>query len=258
MLIDSHCHLDYFTLEEQVVLRARATEVGVSGIVTIGTRLSRAAEQIALASGDDGLWCTIGTHPHHASDEDMPQEQAVAELAAAHPKIVGIGEAGLDYHYEQAPRVLQAEVFRRQIRAARIAGLPICIHTRDADEDTLAILKEEQDQGGSFAFLLHCFSSGRHLAEQAVEIGGYISFSGILTFPKSVELRALAADLPADRLLVETDAPYLAPAPFRGKRNEPAYVAHTARVLAGLRGIREEALAELTTANFFRLFSKAR
>ena len=163
----------------------------------------------------------------------------------------------MDYHYDGAPPDVQANVFRRRIRAARLAGLPICIHTRDADEDTLAILKDEHDQFGRFDFLLHCFSSGRHLAEQAIELGGYVSFSGILTFPKSGELRALAADLPADRLLVETDSPYLAPAPFRGKRNEPAFVAHTARVLAEVRGLSEAAVADLTTMNFRRLFSRA-
>jgi TatD DNase family protein len=198
----------------------------------------------------------VGTHPHHAAEEEMPQEEAVVALAS-HPRVIGIGEAGLDYFYDRSPRDVQAEVFRRQIRAARRASLPICIHTRDADEDTFAILKQERDQGGWFDFLLHCFSSGRALAERAVEIGGYVSFSGILTFPKSAELRAVAADLPADRLLVETDSPYLAPVPFRGKRNEPAFVAHTARVLAETRCLTEEALAALTTANFHRLFAKA-
>jgi len=222
----------------------------------IGTRLSRAAEQIALAESAPNIWCTVGTHPHHAAEEEMPHEEALAALAS-HPKVIGVGEAGLDYFYDRSPRDIQAESFRRQIRAARLAGVPICIHTRDAEDDTLAILKEQQDQGGSFDFLLHCFSSGRALAEQAVVIGGYVSFSGILTFPKSTELRAIAADLPADRLLVETDAPYLAPVPFRGKRNEPAHVAHTARVLAELRGLEFEALADLTTRNFRRLFRKA-
>jgi TatD DNase family protein len=225
-------------------------------MVTIGTRLSRAAEQLALADAMPELWCTVGTHPHHAAEEDLPQEQAIAALAS-HPKVIGIGEAGLDYFYDRAPRDVQAVVFRRQIRAARLAGLPICIHTRDADDDTFAILKEEQDQGGAFDFLLHCFSSGRALAEAAVAIGGYVSFSGILTFPKSSELRAIAADLPADRLLVETDSPYLAPVPFRGRRNEPAFVAHTAKILAEARGMNPAEIADLTTENFRRLFKKA-
>ena len=256
MLIDSHCHFDYYSEAERPEVLARALAAGVGGMVTIGTRLSRAAEQINLAREVTGLWCTVGTHPHHAAEEEMLQEQAIVELAA-HPKVIGIGEAGLDYFYERSPKDVQARVFRAQIRAARRAGLPICIHTRDADDDTFNILQEEQDQGGRFDFLLHCFSSGRALAERAVVIGGYVSFSGILTFPKSGELRSIAADLPADRILVETDAPYLAPVPFRGKRNEPAYVAHTARVLAETRGIDTGALAELTTANFHRLFRKA-
>jgi len=256
MLIDSHCHFDYFSLVERGEILARAKAAGVDRMVTIGTRLSRAAEQLALAEALPELWCTVGTHPHHAAEEELPQEQAIAALAL-HPRVIGIGEAGLDYFYDRAPRDIQAEVFRRQIRAARMAGLPICIHTRDADEDMLKILKEEQDQGGAFDFLLHCFSSGRALAEAAVAIGGYVSFSGILTFPKSGELRRIAADLPEDRLLVETDSPYLAPVPFRGKRNEPAFVAHTAKVLAETRGMTIEALAALTTANFKRLFKKA-
>jgi TatD DNase family protein len=256
MLIDSHCHFDYFTEAERPGLLARAKAAGVDRMVTIGTRLSRAAEQIEMAETMPDLWCTIGTHPHHAAEEGLPQEQDIVALAS-HPKVIAVGEAGLDYFYDRSPRDIQAEVFRRQIRAARTAGVPICIHTRDADEDTLSILKEQQEQGGDFLFLLHCFSSGRALAEEAVRMGGYISFSGILTFPKSHELRAIAADLPADRLLVETDSPYLAPVPFRGKRNEPAYVAHTARVLAETRGITPEAVADLTTRNFTRLFSKA-
>jgi len=255
MLIDSHCHLDYYTEAERPELLARAAAAGVVNMVTIGTRLSRAAEQFALVAAIPGLWCTVGTHPHHAAEEELPQEQVIADLAA-HPAVIGIGEAGLDYFYDRAPRDIQAAAFRRQIRAARLAGLPICIHTRDADADTIAILKEER-AGGWFDFLLHCFSSGRSLAEEAVAIGGYVSFSGILTFPKSTELRAIAADLPADRLLVETDSPYLAPVPYRGKRNEPAHVAHTAGVLAGVRGMSAEALGELTTANFRRLFRKA-
>jgi TatD DNase family protein len=256
MLIDSHCHLDYFTPEERPEVLARARDAGVGGMVTIGTRISQAAAQLALVEGEPRLWCTIGTHPHHAAEEDLPDPGALATLAA-HPRVIGIGEAGLDYFHGDAPRDVQAEAFRRQIRAARLAEIPICIHTRDADADTLAILREERGQGGPFDFLLHCFSSGRTLAEQAVAIGGYVSFSGILTFPKSHELRAIAGDLPAERLLVETDSPYLAPVPFRGRRNEPAHVAHTARVLAGLRGLSEADLARLTTGNFHRLFRKA-
>ncbi len=256
MLIDSHCHLDYYSREERPGILARASAAGVSRMVTIGTRLSRAAEQFALLEEVPQAWCTIGTHPHHAADEAPPDVDRLVALAS-HERVVGIGEAGLDYHYDTAPRNTQAEVFRRQIRAARLAGVPVCIHTRDADEDTLAILKDEQDQGGSFDFLLHCFSSGRELAVQAVAMGGYVSFSGILTFPKSGALREVAAELPAERLLVETDAPYLAPVPHRGRRNEPSYVAHTARILGEIRGLQAEAVAELTTRNFHRLFRKA-
>ena len=257
MLIDSHCHLDYFTEAERPDILARALAAGVGGMVTIGTRTSRASEQLALTDAVPGLWCTVGTHPHHAGDDGVPDEQALVELAA-HPRVIGIGEAGLDYFYEKAPRDAQAAAFRVQIRAARRAGMPICIHTRDADEDTYAILKDEQEQGGAFAFLLHCFSSGRALAERAVAMGGYVSFSGILTFPKSGALREIAASLPADRLLVETDSPYLAPVPFRGRRNEPSYVAHTARVLGEALGMSSEAVSALTTENFRRLFPKAR
>jgi len=256
MLIDSHCHLDYYSETERPLVLARARQAGVAEMVTIGTRLSRAAEQIAIAEAETKIWCTVGTHPHHAAEEDMPLAQDVAALAA-HPKVIAIGEAGLDYFYDRSPRDVQADVFARQIRAAALAGVPICIHTRDADDDTFAILKQQRDAGEKFDFLLHCFSSGRALAEQAVEIGGYVSFSGILTFPKSGELRSIAADLPAERLLVETDSPYLAPVPFRGRRNEPAHVVHTAGVLAELRGMTQEALANLTTANFRRLFPKA-
>jgi TatD DNase family protein len=254
MLIDSHCHLDYFTPAELPDVLARAHAAGVGKMVTIGTRLSRAEEQIGLASAPN-VWCTVGTHPHHSADEEMVQEQDIAALASRE-KIIGIGESGLDYFYDRSPRDIQQASFRRHIRAARLAGVPICIHTRDADEDTLAILQEER-RDGDFAFLLHCFSSGRALAEGAVAIGGYLSFSGILTFPKSGELRGIAADVPADRLLVETDSPFLAPVPFRGKRNEPAHVVHTAKTLADVRGLTPDALADLTTANFSRLFTKA-
>jgi TatD DNase family protein len=254
MLIDSHCHLDYFTPGELPDVVARAHEAGVGKMVTIGTRLSRAEEQLGLAALPN-VWCTIGTHPHHAGEEEMPQEQDIAALTSK-TGVIGIGESGLDYFYDRSPRDIQQESFRRHIRAARLAGVPICIHTRDADDDMLAILTEERE-AGDFGFLLHCFSSGRALAVGAVVLGGYISFSGILTFPKSTELRAIAVDLPADRLLVETDSPFLAPVPFRGKRNEPAHVVHTAATLANVRGLTRDALADLTTENFTRLFTKA-
>ncbi len=256
MLIDSHCHLDYFTPAELPAVLARAAEAGVGEMVTIGTTLEQSARLPAMAEAHPNLWCTVGVHPHHAAEAPIPVPETLAEMTH-HPKVIGIGESGLDYFYDRSPRDVQGENFRAHIRAARLAGVPLAIHARDADNDIAAILQDERDTGGNFAFLLHCFSSSRRLAEAGIALGGCISFSGILTFPKSGELRGIARDVPADRLLVETDAPYLAPVPLRGKRNEPAYVAHTARVLAQVRGMTADALADLTTANFRRLFPKA-
>jgi TatD DNase family protein len=227
----------------------------VAEMVTIGTSMAQSARLPALIEGHANLWCTAGVHPHHAAEAPIPTPEALAEMAR-HPRCIGIGESGLDYFYDRGPRDVQAENFRANIRAARLAGVPLAIHARDADDDIAMILREEADRGGAFEFLLHCFSSTRALAEAALALGGYVSFSGILTFPRSNELREIARDIPLHRLLVETDAPYLAPVPMRGKRNEPAWVAHTAAVLAGLRGMTPEALAELTTANFRRLFPK--
>jgi TatD DNase family protein len=235
---------------------ARAAAAGVGEMVTIGTTLTQSRELTALVQAQPNVWCTVGVHPHHAGEGEIPAPEAIAAMTE-HPKVIGIGESGLDYFYDRAPRDVQQESFRAHIRAARLAGLPLAIHARDADDDIARILYDERGRGGEFAFLLHCFSSGRKLAEAAVDAGGYVSFSGILTFPKSHELREIARDLPADRLLVETDAPYLAPVPFRGKRNEPAHVVHTANVLAAVRGLEPEALADLTTQNFRRLFRKA-
>jgi TatD DNase family protein len=256
MLIDSHCHLDYFTEAERPDVVARAMAAGVGQMVTIGTTLEQSRRLPALASDQPNVWCTVGVHPHHASEAPMPTPEDIAAMTAD-PKVIGIGESGLDYFYDRAPRDVQRENFRVHIRAARLADVPLAIHARDADTDIRDILQDEWDTGGNFRFLLHCFSSSRGLAEAAVALGGYVSFSGILTFPKSTELREIAHDLPADRLLVETDAPYLAPVPFRGKRNEPAYVAHTAKVLAQVRGMTAAAVADMTTENFRRLFRKA-
>ena len=256
MLIDSHCHLDYYSDADLPGVLARAAHAGVAELVTIGTTLPQSSKARALAEAHANVWCTVGIHPHHAAEASVPEPETIAALTE-HPKVIGIGEAGLDYFYDRSPRDVQQTVFRAQIRAARLADLPLAIHARDADADIARVLQEESDSGGAFAFLLHCFSSSRALAEAGVALGGYVSFSGILTFPKSSELRDIARDLPADRLLVETDAPYLAPVPFRGKRNEPGYVAHTARVLAEVRGLTPDALAALTTANFRRLFRKA-
>ncbi len=256
MLIDSHCHLDYYTPAELPDVLARATAAGICEMVTIGTTLAQSAGLPAMADAHPHVWCTVGVHPHHAAEAPIPAPDTLAGMTH-HPKVIGIGESGLDYFYDRAPRDVQQQNFRAHIRAARLAGVPLAIHARDADDDIAAILQDERDTGGDFAFLLHCFSSSRRLAEAGVGLGGYVSLSGILTFPKSSELRNIARDLPADRLLVETDAPYLAPVPLRGKRNEPAYVAHTARSLAEVRGMTPEALADLTTANFRRLFPKA-
>lgn len=255
MLIDSHCHLDYFTEAEIHQIVARAKAAGVARMVTIGVRMSQAPAVKALTERFPEVWGTVGIHPHNAAEGPLPTPEEIA-AEAEHPRIIGIGESGLDYFYDKAPRDVQAENFRRHIRAARLAGLPLAIHARQADDDILAILREERDAGGWFDFLLHCFSSGRELAEKSVEMGGYVSFSGILTFPKSQDIRDVARDLPADRLLVETDSPYLAPVPFRGKRCEPGFVAYTAKVLAEIRGLEMAALEDLTSKNFRRLFRK--
>ena len=255
-LIDSHCHLDFFEDVERAGLLARAEAAGIGAMVTIGTRLTQSDTVRAIADTYPNVWCTVGVHPHNAGEHPVPTPDAIA-AEAAYPKVVGIGESGLDYFYDKAPRDVQQASFRANIRAARQAGLPLVIHARDADADIAAILRDERERGGDFAFLLHCFSSGRALAEMAVGQGGYVSFSGILTFPRSNEIRDIARDLPAERLLVETDAPYLAPVPHRGRRNEPAWTAHTAAELARVRGITPEALADLTTENFRRLFRKA-
>jgi TatD DNase family protein len=256
MLIDSHCHLDYYRADEIDAVLARAAAAGVTEMVTIGTRLWESPTVRRLAETYANVWCTVGTHPHHAAEQPVATAESIAALTQ-HPKVIGIGESGLDYFYDKAPRSAQQTNFRIHVRAARLAGVPLAIHTRDADDDTINILQDEWDGSGRFSFLLHCFSSTRRLAEWALAHGGYISFSGMLTFPKSQNIRDIAVDVPAERLLVETDAPYLAPVPFRGKRNEPAWVSRTAGVLAELRDLEPAALADLTTANFRRLFRKA-
>lgn len=257
MLIDSHCHLDYYTEAERPYVIARAKAAGVAQMVTIGVTLSQSLQAIAMAEADPAVWACVGIHPNHAADEGaVPTPQVIAALTE-HPKVIGIGESGLDYFYDKAPKDVQECNFRAHIRAAQITGLPLAIHARDADEDIARMLAEEHASGGDFQFLLHCFSSGRKLAEAAIEMGGYISFSGILTFPKSHDIRDIAAIVPPERLLVETDSPYLAPVPFRGKRNEPGHTVHTAKVLAEVKGITAEAVAALTTGNFKKLYGKA-
>ncbi|MFT3808588.1 MAG: TatD family hydrolase [Micropepsaceae bacterium] len=256
-LVDSHCHLDFPQLAErrdEVLARARAAGVGV--MLTIGTKLSAFEGVKAAAEASDGVYCSVGVHPHEAEAE--PDIQAAQLLAHAdHPKVVAFGETGLDYFYEHAPREAQKANFRAHIAAGRAAGLPIIVHTRDADDDTEALLTEEMKQG-AFTGVLHCFTSGERLARAAIDLGFYISFSGILTFKKTETLQAIARDLPLDRILVETDAPYLAPIPHRGKPNEPAFVVHTAAKLAQLRGLSLDEVSAATTANFHRLFAKTR
>jgi TatD DNase family protein len=255
MLVDSHCHLDFpdFAPELDAVV-ARAGAAGVGHMVTICTRVRRHAQVLAIAEHFPTVTCSVGTHPHHAHEElDITVEDLIAHTN--HPKVVALGEAGLDYHYDNSPRDAQEQGFRAHIAAARETGLPLVIHAREADEDVANILRNEAKKG-AFPAVLHCFTGGRELAFTGIELGLYVSFTGILTFKKSDELRAIAKDLPADRILVETDSPYLAPGKFRGKRCEPAYVVETARVLAETRGVAPDEIARQTTENFFRLFSK--
>ena len=254
-VIDSHCHLDFadFDAERDAIVE-RALSQGVTRMVTISTRVRKFDVYKGLAERYEPVFCSVGTHPHNAAEEpDVTAEELIT--LSQHPKCVAIGEAGLDYFYDHAPRAAQAASFRQHISAARETGLPLVIHSRDADNDMAAILTEETGKG-AFPFILHCFSSGAALAATGVELGGYVSFSGILTFKKSDELRAIAANVPHDRLLVETDAPYLAPVPFRGKTNEPGHTVHTARVLGEVTGLGEAAIRDRTTANARRLFTK--
>jgi TatD DNase family protein len=255
MLIDSHCHLDFpdFANElDAVVARARAA--GIERLVTISTRVRRQAALRAIADRIPEVYCSIGTHPHYAHEEaDVTLAELVASSRAE--KVVAIGEAGLDYHYDNSTREAQERGFRTHIAAARDTGLPLVIHSREADDDTARIL-EEETRKGAFAAVLHCFTGGRELARRAVVLGHFVSFTGILTFKNSEALRTIAAELPDDRILVETDAPYLAPGKYRGKRNEPAFVVETAKVLAEVRGVSFDTIAEQTTANFYRLFAK--
>jgi TatD DNase family protein len=257
MLVDSHCHLDFPDFAGQVyavVERARAAGVGVC--VSIGTELKRFAGVRAVAEKFPNVWCSVGVHPHE-SEKELLDGEAVLVTKAAHPKVVGIGETGLDYYYEHSPRVPQQANFRFHIAAARKTGLPLIVHTRDADDDTIDILRDEMGKG-AFTGVIHCFTGTQRLADAALELGLYISVSGIATFKNSGALRDVIGTVPLKRLLVETDAPFLAPVPHRGKTNEPAFVVHTARMLAELKGVSPEELAAATTANFFRLFSKVR
>lgn len=255
MLVDSHCHLDFPDFAEDLdAIVARAEAAGVKRIVTISTRVRRLPALLAITERFANVYCSVGTHPHQADEEDGIAIDELVELTK-HPKVVALGEAGLDYFYEHGSRDAQVRGFRAHIAAARATGLPLVIHTREADEDCGRILEEEMAKG-RFRAVLHCYTGGRELAMQAISLGLSISFTGILTFKKSQALRDLAAELPADRVMVETDAPYLAPGKFRGKRNEPSYVVETAKVLAEARGVSLQDLSRQTTENFFRLFNK--
>jgi TatD DNase family protein len=256
MLIDSHCHLDFPDLAERLpAVLGAAKAAGVGRMVSISTLVGRFDTYRVLAETCPEIYCTVGTHPHNAAQEpDVPVERILA--LSQHSRCVAIGEAGLDYHYDKSPRDTQRRVFRTHIEAARASGLPLVIHARNADEEMIEILTAEM-KNGAYTAVLHCFSSGSDLARVGVELGFYVSFSGILTFKKSEDIRTIAAAVPVDRVLVETDAPYLAPEPHRGHPNEPAYVAHTAKRLAEVVGVSEAEVARITTENFYRLFPKA-
>lgn len=256
MLIDSHCHLDFPELLGDIdgVLR-RAREVGVGEMLTICTRLDRFAAVHELATAHDSMWCSVGVHPHEANEASTELTAALVE-AAKEPKVVAIGETGLDYYYEHSARDAQRETFRHHIDAARETGLPVVIHSRDADDDMAELLSKNMKRG-TFSGVIHCFTSSQRLAETALNLGLYISFSGIVTFKNATAIRDVARAVPLNRLLIETDSPYLAPVPHRGKPNEPAFVADTAAFMGDLLGISVDALAALTTQNFRNLFSKA-
>ena len=256
MLVDSHCHLDYLEEDgelDEIVARARAA--GVTTMVTIGTTLSGFAAVRTIAERFDGVWCSVGVHPHEAASEAVAGADPLVELAA-HPKVVAIGESGLDYYYEHSPREAQTRSFAAHCAAAREAGLPLIVHTRDADQDTIEVLRRES-RGGVLKGVIHCFSTSREMAEAALDLGFYISLSGIVTFNRAESLRETVKSLPLDRILVETDAPYLAPVPKRGKRNEPSLVVHTAAKVAEIKEVTASELARITSDNFFALFAKA-
>ncbi|MCZ6636885.1 MAG: TatD family hydrolase [Alphaproteobacteria bacterium] len=256
MLIDSHCHLDFPDFDgerDDVITRARAA--GIAGMLTICTELAHAEAIRAIATNHDGIWCTVGIHPHEAEHSaGILADEIIARCT--HPEVVGIGETGLDFYYEHSPRTIQEDVFRAHIAAAQQTGLPIIVHTRDADEDMVRILGQEQKKK-NFTGVIHCFSAGADVARTALDHGMYISFSGIVTFKNAEPVREVARFVPLDRLLVETDAPYLAPVPMRGKRCEPAFTAHTAAHVAEIKDIEADEMARITTDNFFALFTKA-
>lgn len=256
MLVDSHCHLNYKGLvEQQDEVLARARERGISAMLNISTRESEWDDVIAIAEKNSDIWASVGIHPHEA-DSHTGVDTAKLVAKAQHPRVIGIGETGFDYYYDHSDRARQRASFREHIAASRETGLPIIVHTRDAEEDTAEILSEEM-AAGEYKGVIHCFTASAEFGRKALDLGFYISLSGIVTFKNAADLQDVARWLPADRMLVETDAPFLAPVPHRGKTGEPGFVADTARFVAGLRGEGEDSLAAQTSANFYRLFSKA-
>lgn len=256
MLVDSHCHLNYEGLSDQIpAVLARAGDAGVSHMVCICSRLSEFGDVSAVADANDRVFCSVGIHPHDVEKEPGTDVETLVDLAS-HPKTVGIGETGLDFYYENSPREAQERNFRTHIRAARATGLPLIIHTRDADDTTIGILREEAEDG-FFPGLIHCFTAGKPVADCALDLGLYISLSGIITFKNAEEIRTTVKSVPLERILVETDSPFLAPIPHRGKANEPSYMVHTAQKAAEIFGVSFDELATATTDNFFRLFTKA-
>lgn len=259
MFIDSHCHLDFPDFAEDGLenIVQRAQDVNVTQMVTICTQITEFPQVHAIAEQFNNIYCTVGTHPHNAADEGEIgfDTDSIIALANQHEKIVGIGETGLDYFYDNAPRDIQKNGFRNHLRAAAQTGLPVIVHTRDADEDTISLLQEEYADG-KLTGVLHCFSSGAELAQKALALGFYISLSGIVTFKNAEDLRTIVKDVPLDRILIETDSPYLAPIPHRGKRNEPSFVVHTAEKVAEIKGVSLEEIAKITTENFYRLFKR--
>jgi TatD DNase family protein len=256
MLVDSHCHLNYEGLvEDQAAVLARARAAGVGAFLNISTRQREWADVVGTAEREPDVWASIGIHPHEA-DQHADLGEGVLLEAAAHPRVIAIGESGLDYYYDKSDRAVQRDLFRKHIAVSRKTGLPLIVHTRDADEDTAAILAEEMEKG-AFPALIHCFTASAGFGRRVLELGLTISISGIVTFKNARELQEFAAEVPEDRLLVETDSPFLAPVPHRGKPCEPAFVRNTAEFVAGLRGECVEALAASTTRNFYALFTKA-
>ncbi len=256
MIVDSHCHLDYFLKDgdlEDTLKRAR--DVGIGCMVTIGTKLSTFDTILGIAVANDDIYCTVGVHPHEAEAEGLYSPDVLIEKSQ-HPKVIGLGESGLDYYYDHAPRDRQAESFRAHIIAARETGLPLVVHTRDADQDTISIMREEY-KNGAYPALIHCFTAGPELAKASLDMGFYISLSGIITYKSAEDIRQTISEAPLDRLLIETDSPYLAPVPMRGKKNEPAFVRHTAEALANVKNVSVEEIHSMTSDNFYRLFSKA-